>query len=87
MEKILHCCGFGRKGFAIEIDKAFFPTHTAEVDELETVPLCPNLSISERNLAFMWVCGNSRIQLESFLVQIIPPSIRLRIGLPRPSAG
>jgi hypothetical protein len=34
------------------------------VDELETVPPCPNLSICERNLAFMWVCGNSRIQLE-----------------------
>jgi hypothetical protein len=33
-------------------------------DELETVPLCPNLSISDRNLAFMWVCGNSRIQLD-----------------------
>jgi hypothetical protein len=32
-------------------------------DELETVPLCPILSINERNLAFMWVCGNSRIQL------------------------
>jgi len=32
-------------------------------DELETVPFCPNLSIGERNLGFMWVCGNSRIQL------------------------
>jgi hypothetical protein len=30
-------------------------------DKLETVPLCPNLSISERNLAFMWICGNSKI--------------------------
>jgi len=29
-------------------------------DELETVPLCPILSISDRNLAFMGVCGNRR---------------------------
>jgi hypothetical protein len=32
-------------------------------DELETVPLCPNLSISVRNLAFIGVKGISRIQL------------------------
>jgi hypothetical protein len=32
-------------------------------EELETVSLCPNLSINVRNLAFMRVCGNSRIQL------------------------
>jgi len=38
-------------------------------DELETLPLCPILSISERNLAVMWVCGKSRIQLG-----IVPPS-------------
>jgi hypothetical protein len=65
MEKILHYYGFGRKGFAIEIDEAFFPTHTAEVDELETVPLYPILSISGRNLALMGIEGISRIQLET----------------------
>ena len=32
-------------------------------DELETVPLCSNLSISERNFVLTRVCGNSRIQL------------------------
>jgi hypothetical protein len=34
-------------------------------DELETVPLCPILSISERNLASFGTRGNSRIQLLS----------------------
>jgi hypothetical protein len=29
-------------------------------DELETVPLCPKLSLSDRNLAFMGFCGNGR---------------------------
>jgi len=28
----------------------------------------PKLSICERNLAFMWVCGNSRIQLGSLIL-------------------
>jgi hypothetical protein len=41
-------------------------------DELETVPLCPNLSINERNLAFMWICGNSRMQLEEIDIRETP---------------
>ncbi len=28
------------------------------------------LLICERNLAFMWVCGNARIQLESFPLRV-----------------
>jgi len=35
-------------------------------DELETVPLCPILSISVRNLTFMGIKGISRIQLVSY---------------------
>jgi hypothetical protein len=39
-------------------------------DELETVPLSPILSISERNLAFMGIKGISRIQLG-----FVPPRV------------
>jgi hypothetical protein len=44
-------------------DLLFRPSISRIQDELETVPLCPNLSISVRNLAFMGIKGISRIQL------------------------
>jgi hypothetical protein len=58
-------------------------------DELETVPLYPILSIRERNLAFMWVCGNSRIQLElnekgTSVRTYLPPIVELRNWLRGP---
>ena len=40
LEKTLHYYGFGRKGFAIEIDETCFPTHTTKVDDLLRIA-CP----------------------------------------------
>jgi hypothetical protein len=44
----------------------WFVSESIFQDELETEPICPILSISERNLAFMGIKGISRIQLVSY---------------------